>query len=468
MSLYRYFQPSLPSPCGDLAGVVAPAAIKDANEAVKNAQAVERTSRGQYCKISPGKQASIARYALESGNKAAARFFSKELNITVKESSVSTWKKKYLTELREIKLKTGKTPEIERLPVKKRGRPLLLGEKLDQEVASYIKAVRGSGGVITTGITIAAATAIVRRADRNLLSENGGPITLTTNWAKSLLHRMKFVKRRGSSAAKITVTNFNEVKEQFLLDIKGVVRMEEIPNELVFNWDQTAISIVPGSSWTMELKGSKRIEIVGISDKRQITGVFCATLAGGFLPFQLIYQGKTTGCLPHFKFPVDWNVTFTPNHWSNEEKMLEYVEKVIVPYVQSKRKKLELPEDYPALAIYDAFKGQQTPELTSFLERNNIYAVNIPANCTDRLQPLDISVNKAAKEFMRAKFREWYAEQVQKQLDQGEQEFTPVDLKMSTMKPLGARWLVSLHDYISGHNSIILNGFKDIAKAVAP
>ena len=43
------------------------------------------------------------------------------------------------------------------LPVKKRGRPLLLGTKLDDDVKSYVKAVREAGGVITTSITIAAA-----------------------------------------------------------------------------------------------------------------------------------------------------------------------------------------------------------------------------------------------------------------------------------------------------------------------
>ena len=63
---------------------------------------------------------------------------------------------------------------VKSLPVKKRGRPLLLGTKLDDDVKSYVKAVREAGGVITTSITIAAATAIVRQADRNLLFENGG------------------------------------------------------------------------------------------------------------------------------------------------------------------------------------------------------------------------------------------------------------------------------------------------------
>ena len=50
---------------------------------------------------------------------------------------------------------------------------------------------------------------------------------------------------------------------------------------------------------------------------------------------------------------------------------------------------------------------------------------------------MDIGVNKSAKEFMRNKFSQWYASEVEKQLEHGG-EITPVDLKMSIMKQLGA------------------------------
>ena len=73
---------------------------------------------------------------------------------------------------------------ITSLPVKKRGRPLLLGEKLDSHVKSYIRAIREGGGVVTTSIKMAAATAIVRKEDRNFLGENGGPITMKHKSAK--------------------------------------------------------------------------------------------------------------------------------------------------------------------------------------------------------------------------------------------------------------------------------------------
>jgi len=60
------------------------------------------------------------------------------------------------------------------------------------------------------------------------------------------------------------------------------VEMEEIPPELILNWDQTGIKIVPSYSWTMDVKRAKRIEIVGLSDRRQITAVFCGNLMGDF------------------------------------------------------------------------------------------------------------------------------------------------------------------------------------------
>ena len=72
----------------------------------------------------------------------------------------------------------------------------------------------------------------------------------------------------------------------------------------------------------MNQKGEKRIaiEVVGLEDKRQITAVLCGTLSGDTLPFQLIYQRKTSACLPKLKLPKDWLLSYTPSHWSNEEK----------------------------------------------------------------------------------------------------------------------------------------------------
>ena len=86
--------------------------------------------------------------------------------------------------------------------------------------------------------------------------------------------------------------------------IKNIASLDEIPPALIINWDQTGINYVPVSSWTMEVEGSKRVELVGKDDKRQITAVFASSMVvGDFLPPQLVYQGKTTHCLPRVEFP---------------------------------------------------------------------------------------------------------------------------------------------------------------------
>ena len=50
------------------------------------------------------------------------------------------------------------------------------------------------------------------------------------------------------------------------------VAMEDIPLELVLNWDQRGIKIVPSSDWTMEQQGAKRVGIAGkmISSRLQL------------------------------------------------------------------------------------------------------------------------------------------------------------------------------------------------------
>ena len=80
---------------------------------------------------------------------------------------------------------------------------------------------------------------------------------------------------------------FDELKAQFLEEVATTVYVEEIPPELILNWDQTGINLVPSSSWTMEQKGAKYVELTGIDDKRQITAVFCGSFTGDFLPIQL-------------------------------------------------------------------------------------------------------------------------------------------------------------------------------------
>ena len=56
--------------------------------------------------------------------------------------------------------------------------------------------------------------------------------------------------------------DFAAVKRAFLDDVIAVATKEDIPPELMLNWNQTGIHLVSASTWTMDKEGSKQVEIM--------------------------------------------------------------------------------------------------------------------------------------------------------------------------------------------------------------
>ena len=91
---------------------------------------------------------------------------------------------------------------------------------------------------------------------------------------------MGWVKRYASSTVKVMVENFAQVIEDFLIDVKTIVLKDEIPGELIINWEQSGENYIPVSSWTMESEGTKRTQIIAKDNKHQITVVLAGSLKG--------------------------------------------------------------------------------------------------------------------------------------------------------------------------------------------
>ena len=140
MVLYKYFRPQeqnncfLPKPDGPLSAVMpssSPLVAKKEVKTVLDCSNDCKKKRGNYEHFSKRDKAKIAKYAAENGVTAAIRHFSKAFpGRLLKESSVRTWKMKYLREL-SLRTKAGKDTVIEELLTKKSSRPLILGETLD-------------------------------------------------------------------------------------------------------------------------------------------------------------------------------------------------------------------------------------------------------------------------------------------------------------------------------------------------
>ena len=76
------------------------------------------------------------------------------------------------------------------------------------------------------------------------------------------------------------------------------------------------------------------------------------------------------------------------------------------PYVEQVRLQKD-SSNLKSVLIMDCLRGQCQDLIMTTQEENDIFVVFVPASTTDRLQPLDLSVNKSAKEFLRENFRQW-------------------------------------------------------------
>ena len=195
-----------------------------------------------YQKLSAERKAEIGKRAAEHRVITTVRYYASKL---LKESSVRTWKNVYTKEKQRLRKEGKDSTTIEELPSKKRGRPYLLGDDMEMQVRAYLTALRANGAVVNTAIAIGCAEGIVRSKDRSL-AVNGGHIALTKSWSKHLLERMGFVKRRASTKAKVNIEDFASVKSQFLLDMKTIVEMEEIPHDLVIKLVYITFQLVHG------------------------------------------------------------------------------------------------------------------------------------------------------------------------------------------------------------------------------
>ena len=140
--------------------------------------------------------------------------------------------------------------------------------------------------------------------------------------------------------------------------------------------------------------------------------------------------------------------------------MRRYIERIVVPFIAKKREVLKLPSNNPALAFFDGFKGQTTDGICQILSDNHISFVMIPVNCTDKLQPLDIAINRLKNELKRS-FQSWYADKVRKQLEEVSISRVTIDVGLTVVKNPSANWNISAWQSIQHRPQLAINGFKE-------
>ena len=123
----------------------------------------------------------------------------------------------------------------------------------------------------------------------------------------------------------------------------------------------------------------------------------------------------------------------------DEERMLEWINKVWLPYVQGK----------PALLCLDTFTGHLTERVKAAFDECGTKLLVIPGGCTSILQPLDISINKPFKTYIRQSWCQYMIEES----DKGVSKVQPPP------KESLINWILRAQEIIESRDSIIKKSF---------
>ena len=330
-SLFSYFsvEPKKPSEAleeDDGVQIVTPREKEEVSKNLKKLEETKTNKRGKYRMWTLEEKVEIGSYAVKTSvAKTVAGLSHKYPGLT--KQSVSDFRKH--------------ASEPEKMTKKKQGRPTLLPEEIMTKTTNLVKALRLKGAPITSQVINSVARGIIEANDRSILIENGGYLTLNHQCGRNVLYRIardgKKMTRRKGTTEKIPVSPglLKEVKLNYQRQIKLLQSWNDIPDDLIINFDQTPLSYVSSPNHTLEVQGATSEPLVGKGKKKQITGTFTVTKSGLFLPMQVIYEEKTDRCHPRgIEFPQGFNVTHSENHWSNEEKVIEQLETIVFPYLE--------------------------------------------------------------------------------------------------------------------------------------
>lgn len=343
----------------------------------------------------------------------------------------------------------------------KGGHPGYLPKGTASKVVGVVKGLRRAGAPVNDKIIAGVIKgALIGGGKADILSEHGGVIkpkvyarSFRRKYLQELSWRKQASKRRPNAAQHLH-------KCQFRLSVNNLRRRYNIPAPLVVNLDETSSKYVPVPNYTYDERGSKEIRVVGAGDKRGISETLSGSLAGDFLPVQLIYGGTTRRCLPNTTLaPDDFEFVFTKTHWASAETCLDEIEDIIQPYIEEKKNQLSLEVEQKALIIFDGWIHHRSDEYYDAIRVFNGLPLQIPFGLTDECQGMDVSVNKPWKDLKKSSFIDYIAEVFVEQTSQGiAPEEVKFDLRLSNIKNRHLSWTVDAYNYMKNHPDIIANG----------
>lgn len=222
-------------------------------------------------------------------------------------------------------------------------------------------------------------------------------------WRCQLHNKMHWSIRKATCAAQKLPEDWEDKCAKSVLRKAYQIKEYDIPAELFINADQTQFVYAPGDKLTWAETGSSQVSLLGAEEKRAFMLLVGVAASGKAIPFQAVYGGKSKKSTPSpdsqkydaaitkgFKFVF----STTDTYWSNHETMHQYVNEILVPYIETKKKELGLPDDQKTLWSIDVWAVHRSKQFRTWMSTNhpNILLDYVPGGCTGVAQPCDVGI----------------------------------------------------------------------------
>ena len=318
--------------------------------------------------------------------------------------------------------------------IRGQGRKLSYPKELEEKLVAWILEKREAECVpISTQVIRCKALSLIRAVNPTFKASDG--------WVRKFMKRNNLVLRCRTHISQSLPKDLEQKITAFRAEVASIFENADYPLDFICNMDETPVFLDLLPSKVIDRKGKKSINVrTTASEKNRITATLCCTASGKMLPPFVIFKGKTKRGLKKVTVPKGVVCTTQAKAWMDEERMLEWIDKVWLPYVG----------ENPALLCLDTFSGHLTDAVKAKFAKIGTKLLVIPGGCTSVLQPLDVSINKPFKSHI----RQCWCERMVSEAESGVAKITPAS-KATLME-----WIKTAADRIEQNTSIIEKSFE--------
>ena len=226
-------------------------------------------------------------------------------------------------------------------------------------------------------------------------------------WWQNVRRRLKISLRVGTHIIQKLCSQSGQDINDYLGRIQKLKLENFMPSafklELLYgNFDEVPLQFDMVSGKTYDFKGKKEICIQTTSGIKMRVTVLMAILSNGaVLPPLFVFKSKKAIAKELvLKYANEALIYSNAKGWISETILLDWFERVWL--------NLNISVNQKPVLIFDQCKVHTSAQILKFLERKKITYEVIPAGTTGYLQPLDISINRPLKAYIKEKFDKWY------------------------------------------------------------